>query len=56
MMNSSEIFKMYQAWQQDNEHYARDWIYFVEWAARFNNTTCDEVIRELQKHYWFIKE
>ena len=53
MMNSDELHKMYQAWQQGNEHYVRDWANFVEWAARWNQTTGDVVMRELQKHYWF---
>ena len=53
MMSDTELYKMYQAWQQGNEHYERDWINFVEWAASWNQTTADVVIRELQKHYWF---
>jgi hypothetical protein len=53
MMNSNELFKMYQAWQQGNENYVRDWVNFVEWAAKWNQTTCDEIMKELQKHYWF---
>jgi hypothetical protein len=55
MMNGNELQKVYQAWQQGNEHYVKDWVYFVEWAARLNNTTADVVLRELQKHYWFEK-
>ena len=56
MINPSELQKMYQAWQQGNEHYAKDWYYFVEWAARHNNTNGDVIMRELQKHYWFKQE
>jgi hypothetical protein len=44
---------MYQAWLQGNEHYVRDWANFVEMAARWNNTTGDVVMRELQKCHWF---
>lgn len=54
-MMGSELHKMYQAWQQGNEHYARDWANFVEWAAKWNNTTGDAIMKELQKHYWFKK-
>jgi len=56
MINASELHKMYQAWQQGNEHYAKDWSYFVEWAARIMGTSGDVVLRELQKHYWFKQE
>lgn len=56
MMNGNELFKMYQAWQQGNENYVRDWAKFVEWAATWNKTTGDIVMHELQKHYWFKKE
>ena len=54
-MNPVELQKMYQAWQQGNENYARDWADFVEWAARWYQTTGDAIVRELQKHYWFQK-
>jgi len=55
MMFGNELQKMYQAWQQGNDNYGRDWAAFVEYAARFNHTTGDEMMRELQKHYWFKK-
>ena len=54
-MFESELHKMYQAWQQGNEHYIRDWANFVESAARWNNTTGDVIMKELQKYYWFKK-
>lgn len=54
-MFESELHRMYQAWQQGNEHYVRDWANFVEWAARWNNTTGDVIMRDLQKYYWFKK-
>jgi chitodextrinase len=44
---------MYQAWQQGNENYVRDWARFVEWAAYHNNTTSDSVMCDLQKYPWF---
>lgn len=56
MISASELQKMYQAWQQGNEHYARDWADFVDWAAKWNQTTGDVIIRELQKHYWFKQD
>lgn len=55
-MNSNELFKMYQAWMQGNDNYVRDWSEFVEWAAEWNKTTADNVMRELQKHYWFKRD
>jgi hypothetical protein len=56
MMTETELQRMYQAWQQGNEHYVRDWVDFLEWAAKWNQTTGDAMMRELQKYYWFKKE
>jgi len=53
MISGTELFKMYQAWQQGNENYIRDWANFVECAAKWNQTTSDNIMRELQKYYWF---
>ena len=55
MIDPRTLQHMYQAWQQGNENYARDWYNFVEFAARQCNTTGDLVMRELQKYYWFKK-
>ena len=52
-MFESELQKMYQAWMQGNDHYIRDWVSFVEQAARWQNTTGDVIMRELQKYTWF---
>jgi hypothetical protein len=52
-MNERELHHMYQAWLQGNEHYVRDWAKFVEWAAQWHKTNGDEVMRILQKTYWF---
>jgi hypothetical protein len=52
-MNERELHHMYQAWLQGNENYVRDWAKFVEWAAQWHKTTGDEVMRVLQKTYWF---
>ena len=54
-MFESEVQKMYQAWMQGNQNYVRDWSNFVEWAAKWNNTTGDVIMRELQKYSWFEK-
>ena len=54
-MFESELHKMYQAWQQGNDNYIRDWYNFVEHAARWNNTSGDVIMKELQKYYWFKK-
>jgi hypothetical protein len=56
MMSESELHRMYQAWAQGNEHYATDWVSFLEWSAEWNKTTQDEMMRQLQKYYWFIRE
>jgi hypothetical protein len=56
MMGETELFKMYQAWMQGNDHYVRDWSYFVEYAAKWNQTTGDVVMKQLQKYYWFKTE
>ena len=55
MYFEGELQKMYQAWQQGNQNYIRDWASFVEQAAKWNNTTGDVIMRELQKYHWFEK-
>ena len=52
-MSPQHLQIMYQQWQQDNENYVKDWVAFVEIAAKEYQTTQDEVIRQLQKCYWF---
>jgi hypothetical protein len=52
-MNERQLFQMYQSWQQGQEDYIRDWCDFVEWAAKWNQTTGDHVMRILQTTYWF---
>jgi hypothetical protein len=52
-MTESQLQHVYQAWQQGNEHYVRDWSYFVEYAAKKFNTTGDRVIQVLQRCHWF---
>lgn len=54
-MFESQLQQMYQAWMQGNENYIHDWAIFVEQAAKWNNTTGDIIMRELQKYYWFKK-
>ena len=55
MLDARTLQHMYQAWMQGNDQYVRDWYNFVEFAARHCNTTGDNVMRELQKYYWFKK-
>jgi hypothetical protein len=52
-MDSRQLQHMYQAWQQGNDHHVRDWLSFVEYAARIHGTTPDAVMRVLQTTYWF---
>jgi len=54
-MNERQLFEMYQSWQQGQEDYIRDWYDFVEWAAEWNNTTGDQVMKILQTTHWFKK-
>lgn len=54
-MNSRELQLMYQQWCQGNDDYNFRWLDFVEMAARQFNQPESEVLRELQKHYWFVK-
>jgi hypothetical protein len=44
---------MYQAWQQGNEHYERDWSYFVEDASQKIGVSGDKIMQVLQKCIWF---
>ncbi len=52
-MNEHQLRHMYQAWQQGNENYVRDWSFFVDYAAKRLNTTGDKVMAVLQRCYWF---
>jgi hypothetical protein len=55
MMSQFELHKMYQAWQQGNDNYVRDWAKFVEWAARWNSETTELMKLELEKCPWFVR-
>jgi len=52
-MNEHILKHMYQAWQQDNDNYRRDWSIFVLKAASTFGTTGDEIMRILQTCNWF---
>ena len=52
-MNELQLQHIYQAWQQGNDHYERDWSYFVEYAAKRLNTSGDKVMQVLQRCHWF---
>jgi hypothetical protein len=54
-MNGRELQQMYQQWSQGNDDYNFRWLDFVEMAARHFKQPESEVLRELQKHYWFVK-
>ena len=54
-MTSRELQQMYQQWCQGNDNYDHRWLDFVELAAIYFKQPESEVIRELQKHYWFVK-
>ena len=56
MMSANELQRVYQAWQQGNDHYVKDWFYFAQYAAQLNNTTTEMMLQNLQKYYWFEKE
>jgi hypothetical protein len=55
MINLRQLEIMYQQWLQENDRYIERWIDFVEMAARDNATTADQIMKELQKCYWFRK-
>ncbi len=52
-MNEYTLHHQYQAWCQGLENPERDWSYFVEWAAKMNGAEQDDVMRILQRTYWF---
>jgi hypothetical protein len=54
-MTGRELQMMYQQWCQGNEGHGFRWLDFVEMAARQFKQPESEVLRELQKHYWFVK-
>jgi hypothetical protein len=54
-MTGKELQIMYQQWCQGNENHGFRWLDFVEMAARHFKQPESEVLRELQKHYWFVK-
>jgi hypothetical protein len=54
-MTARELQIMYQQWCQGNDQSAFRWLDFVEMAARQLKQPESEVLRELQKHHWFVK-
>lgn len=55
MIDARTLHHMYQAWCQGQDDPERDWSHFVEWAAKWNGTTGDQVMKVLQTTYWFKK-
>jgi hypothetical protein len=44
---------MYQQWMQGNADYVKDWMSFIEFAARHTNASQADILTALQKTYWF---
>ena len=44
---------MYQAWIQENSNYIQEWYDFVIWAAKWNRTTTDDMLKQLENCKWF---
>jgi hypothetical protein len=55
MLNTRQLEMMYQQWIQGNEEYVHRWFEFVAMAAKQLSATQEEVMKELQKTYWFVK-
>ena len=47
---------MYQAWQQGHENYVSRWRDFVEYAAKWEKTSVEEMEEILLKCSWFKTE
>lgn len=54
-MQEQQLLHMYQAWQQGQDDYARNWQRFVILAAGWCAVSSDDVLRELEKYNWFKK-
>lgn len=52
-MFHNELKKMYQAWQQGDDQYVLEWARFVEYAARWNQVSSEEMLYILQQCEWF---
>ena len=52
-MREMHLLHMYQAWQQGNDNYVRDWQRFINLAAVWNNISPDNLLCELKKYNWF---
>ena len=52
-MMERQLQHIYQAWQQGNEDYKKNWSYFVEYAARELNIPGDQVMQILMRCDWF---
>ena len=44
---------MYQQWIQGNDYYSNQWMDFAEIAARYNQTTVEEILKILETCRWF---
>jgi len=47
---------MYQQWSDGQTNIASRWIDFIELASRSTGLAQDQLMRELQKCYWFKRQ
>lgn len=55
MVDLRFLQKMYQQWSDGQSHLAARWMDFVDLASRHTGVAQDQLLRELQKCYWFQK-
>ena len=55
-MDIKFLQSMYQQWSQGNENAAFRYIDFIEMASKQTGIAQDQLMRELQKCYWFRRE
>ena len=53
LMDDRHLLHMYQAWQQGIDNYVLEWRSFVEFAARHNKKTLEEMELFLKQTKWF---
>ena len=53
-MDQRFLEHIYQQWAHGMSNAGARWIEFVELAARQTGQSQDAVMRELQKHSWFL--
>ena len=53
MISETMLLHYYQAWQQDNDHYATRWQVFVQIIANLELKSFDEIHQRLRQYSWF---